>query len=458
MGGELNEKNWPLAEMFGVKMKEVDLSGFTMADRSSGIWSGTIKDTIKDSEWALIPTETTSQNLKVLAEWKRGEEVFPAVIENQYGSGKAFLLTSTYMLHPSNDGGVSGVEQIEKLYDRVISSLPGQTEPQYSLSPWPDGYTSAGVISFNSSDDKQKYELISAFLKQENIPATFVIDSSVTEDIVSLLTDIQGSELISGLGSRKDFTVSSLAENTRAFIDIEQQTGLKFRGVRFPFRSANFAGLTYASQNGYQYDASVGIDHLAGYAGCVFPYNIPLAKDSFYKSTDMLELCQAMGDDFDYFQIPDSSSDYSQEMQRENAALYSKYLKDFFQFVSRRNNGLMVYSGNPDFIAYSELTMLALKGLLDEMKGSNVWITTASQVVEYRNKLKDLFIHSAQGSGTVELKFTCRDGEGISGLTIEMQKKPAEVDSVQEYELKEYGGKSYLILHVKNGDEVKIRF
>lgn len=457
-GGELNEKNWPLSELFGIRMKEVDLSGFVMLDKSSGIWSGTIKDTVTENEWALIPTETTSKDLRVLAEWKRAEEVYPAVIENRFGSGKAFLLTSTYMLHPSNDGGVSSVEQIEKLYDMVLSSLPGQSEPQYSLSPWPDGFTSAAVITFNSSDDKQRYELISAFIRQESIPSTFVIDSSVTEEIITFLSELPGSELISGLGSRRDFTASSLSDNARAFLDLEQQTGLKFKGVRFPFRSANFAGLTYASQNGYMFDASVGIDHLAGYAGCVFPYNIPLARDSFYKSTDMLELCQVLGNDYDYIRIPDSTEDYTQEIQRENAALYSKYLKDFFRYVSKRNNGLMVYSGNPDYTAYSELTMLSLKGLLDEIKASNTWITTASQVVDYRNRMKGLLIQATQEAGGVVLKFRCLDGSGIEGLTLEMKKRPSDVSADSSYELKELEGKNYLIMDIKDGEEVRIRF
>lgn len=457
-GGELNNGNWPLSEVFGLKMREIDLVGFTLEDKNSGIWNGMIKDTLAEDEWAIVPTELISEKIKVLAEWKRGNEIYPAVLENNFGLGKAFLLTSTYMLHPSNDGGVSSVEQIERFYQYALSSLPGQSGMRYQINPWPDAHSSAGCITFNSTEDIAKYRMILDFLNIEDVSAGFVIDSVSTPEIISILNENKYAELISGLSSKTDFTGSTFSENSRAFIEIEQSTGLNFKGVRFPYRSSNFWGLMYASGNGYVYDASIGIDHLSGYAGSVFPYNIVLARDSFYKATDMLELCQIIANDFDYFQLPDSVNDYTELMQREDAALFSKYLLDFYEYVSKRNDGLIVFTGNPDYTAFSELTMKPLKDLIDELRKNNSWLATPLSIVEYRNKLKTLKISSKGADKIVTLNVECPDGIVIEGLSIKLDSRPVDVSTSGKSEIKEVGGKYFLITDVKNSDEMTIKF
>jgi len=457
-GGELNNGNWPLSEVFGLKMREIDLVGFTLEDKNSGIWNGMIKDTLAEDEWAIVPTELISEKIKVLAEWKRGNEIYPAVLENNFGLGKAFLLTSTYMLHPSNDGGVSSIEQIERFYQYALSSLPGQSGMRYQINPWPDAHSSAGCITFNSTEDIAKYRMILDFLNLEDVSAGFVIDSVSTPEIISILNENKYAELISGLSSKTDFTGSTFSENSRAFIEIEQSTGLNFKGVRFPYRSSNFWGLMYASGNGYVYDASIGIDHLSGYAGSVFPYNIVLARDSFYKATDMLELCQIIANDFDYFQLPDSVNDYTELMQREDAALFSKYLLDFYEYVSKRNDGLIVFTGNPDYTAFSELTMKPLKDLIDELRKNNSWLATPLSIVEYRNKLKTLKISSKGADKIVTLNVECPDGIVIEGLSIKLDSRPVDVSTSGKSEIKEVGGKYFLITDVKNSDEMTIKF
>ena len=458
MGGELNSGNWPLSDVFGLKMREIDLVGFTLEDKNSGIWNGMIKDTLAEDEWAIVPTELTSEKIKVLAEWKSANEIYPAVLENNFGLGKAFLLTSTYMLHPSNDGGVSSVEQIEKFYEYALSSLPGQSGMRYQINPWPDAHANAGCITFNSSDDIAMYRMILDFLSIEDVSAGFVIDSVTTPEIISILSENKKAELISGLSSKTDFTNATFSENSRAFIEIEQSTGLNFRGVRFPYRSSNFWGLMYASSNGYVFDTSIGIDHLSGYAGSVFPYNIVLARDSFYKATDMLELCQIIANDFDYFQLPDSIADYTELMQREDAALFSKYLLDFYEFVSKRNDGLMLFTGNPDYTAFSELTMKPLKDLIDELRKNNSWLATPMEVVEYRNKLKTFSISSKAADNSITLNVDCPDGIVIEDLSIKFDKRPVDVSTSGKSKIKEFGGKFYLVTDVKNGDEMIIRF
>jgi hypothetical protein len=76
--------------------------------------------------------------------------------------------------------------------------------------------------------------------------------------------------------------------------------------------------------------------------------------------------------------------------------------------------------------------------------------------VDYRNRIKGLLIQATQEADGVALRFRCIDGSGIEGLTLEMKKRPSEVSADSSYELKELEGKIYLIIDIKDGEEVKI--
>lgn len=457
-GGELNGTNWKLSEVFGVRMSELELTGFKMHDKSSGIWSGVMKDTITESEWGLIPFADDTSNLEVLAEWKRDQDVFPGVLGKRYGKGKAYLLTTTYMLHPSNDGGFSGIHEIEKFYEHVLADLNENSKLPIALNPWPGAHSNAACITFNPTGDIAKYEMLVEYLDEQKIPAAFVIDSSASKQTIELLSRNGKHELVSGLASRKDFTGSSMSENSRAFISLEEMTGLKFKGVRFPYRSSNYAGLLYASDNGYVYDASVGIDHLTGYAGSAVPYNIPLSRDSIYKTTEMIELCQVIGNDYDHFVWPDVIEDYSSEIQLSQAQLYAKYLKDFLEYVTIEHNGLMVYSGNPDYIAFSEYTLTALTNLIEQFKISGTWIALPSEVAQFRASLRYLSVHCSENEGVYQLEILCPEGVSYEQLSFRTDRKPKSVKGGANSSVAGSGNTYYIIADVRRGDVIELTF
>ncbi|MEO8209726.1 MAG: beta-galactosidase trimerization domain-containing protein, partial [bacterium] len=329
ISGELNPETWKLSELFGIKMKERDLDGFSIEEKNSNIWKGKIKEPLQENEWVLVPSEIISDKLKVLAEWVNGDERIPAIIGNDYGKGKAILLTTTYLLHPSNDGGISSIEQIENFYNYILEDSDSKRKFEISLNPWPHGTSSAFCISFNSLGNEEQLKRVINFLMIEKLPATFFIDSSLSPGQKNILEENKNISIQSNLFSRTDFSAATHFDVARAILMNEQNFGKAFTGLRFPYSSTNFWGLIYANDKGYIFDSSIGVDHLTSYAGSVFPYNIPVARDSYFKTLDLIEICPVKNDDIFYFIKSETEKEYTDEMQKEDALLYEKYLTDF---------------------------------------------------------------------------------------------------------------------------------
>jgi len=458
INGEMNPQTWKLSELFGIKMKEKDLNGFSIEEKDAHIWNGRVKKITTDDEWVLIPTEITSDKAKVLAEWVNGTEKIPAIIQNDFGKGKAFLLTSTYLLHPSNDGGESSVEQIENFYDYVLNSSSKNKKFNVELNPWPNASSSAFCISFNSLGNDEQYKRVLNFLKEEKTPATFFIDSSLTSDEKKLLEDNKNINMQSNLYYREDFSSADYSVITRAILMDEQSFNSTFTGLRFPYNSTNFWGLLFANDKGYIYDSSIGVDHLTSYAGSVFPYNIPIAKDSYYKTLNLMEICPVKNDDIFYFVKSETGKDYLEDMQHNDAHLFEKYLMDFFEYAVKDNIGLMVYVGHPQFTGFSEITLQPLKKMMDTLKAKNCWITTLDEVASYRNKLKDLLVNISESGKSVKLKINLPEQTAIKELSFKLNSNPDNIDSKNNCNIKQINGIYYLITDVKNGDEINLSF
>lgn len=461
ISGELNPQTWKLSETFGVKMRERDLNGFSIEETDVKIWNGKVKEQLSENEWALIPTEIISDKLKVLAEWTNGAEKIPSVIENNFGKGKAFLLTSTYLLHPSNDGGLSGIEQIENFYNYALWKFGAADKPLVELNPWLNGFSNAFCVTFNSLGNLDQFRRITSFLNEEKISATFFIDSSLTTDEQNLLEENKNIFLESNFYNKTDLSEADYSAVSGEILMNEENFGKNFSGIRFPFRSTNYWGLLFADDRGYIFDSSIGVDHLISYAGSVFPYNIPVARDSYYKTLNLLEICPMQNDDINYFIKSEEDENYDDQMQRNDALLFEKYLIDFFDHAVQKNNGLMVYAGNPEFTGYSDITTQPLKKIIDLLKSKNCWFTTVEEIARYRNQLKDLkvaYSWSGDGNKNVNLKISLPDQTSITGLSFKTDTKPEYIDTKCNYNLKEVNGINYLIVDVKNGDEISLSF
>ncbi len=455
---ELNPETWKLSEVFGIKMKERDLNGFSIEEKDLKIWSGRIKEPIAENEWVLIPTEIISDKVKVLAEWVNGDERIPAIIQNEYGKGKAVFLTSTYLLHPSTDGGVSSIEQIERFYDYILENVNHGLSGKIQVNPWPSGFSYVFCVTFNSEGQIDRFNKIVRFLKSENLPATFFIDSSFSEEKKKILDEYKNITLQSNLYSKKDFSEAGHVDISRVIIMNEQKFNKIFSGLRFPYNNANFWGLLFADDKGYIYDSSIGVDQLTSYTGSVIPYNIPVARDSYYKTLNLLEICPIKNNDKFFYEKSEKGEEYADDLQRSDAQLFEKYLLDFFEFVVDKNNGIMVYEGNPDYTGFSDLTMLPLKLISDTLKTKNCWITTLDEAADFRNKLRDLSVNVSGSGKDVKLKINLPEDVSIEDLSFKLSSMPEKVISTGKYELNEARGNYYLTSDVKNGDEIIITY
>lgn len=456
--GELNKDNWRLAELFGIRMKEIDMIGFSIEEKDVKIWNGTIKEKNELDEWALIPSEITSDKVKVFAEWVKDNERIPAVISNEYGKGRAYLLTSTYLLHPSNAGGNSGIEQIENFYNYVLNEAFSYKKHEFEINPWPFAGTTAFCISFNPGGNDDQYGRVAGFLNRENVPAVFFIDSSLTPSQLQILVQNENISLQSGFYYREDAGKFDYSQIVQGILMNEQKFGKKFRGIRFPFGITNFWGLIFADEIGYLFDSSIGIDHLTGYQGSVIPYNIPVSQNTFYKTLNIQEISPTSSLDADYFEKIVTEPDYTEEDQRNDVFLFGKYLSDFYEFVVRPKNGIMVYQGSPEYTGYNENTLMPLKKLIDSVKSGNCWITKPEEAALYRNKLNELSVLVNESDNSLSFQISLPEKTEIKGFTLKLKTKPSVVKTNSSNSVKEFNGMYYVVCDIKNGDVINIDF
>jgi len=344
--GELNPETWKFSECFGIKMSEREMKGLALFEKDISVWGGKIKENFYTDEWALVITEVISDKVKVLAEWSDGVESIPAIVENDFRKGKAYLLATSYLLHPTDDGGISSAGQIDKFYEYILNNYNKRIH-NVQIMPWVDGYSNAFAITFNSSGTAEQCERILSFLEEENLPATFFLDSSVNREKLDMFESYDKISLQSNSYSRPDFSMLSYSESVREINLIRQKLNRQFTGFRFPYSRISFWGMLYIDEEDYIYDSSIGVDYLNSYQGSIFPYNILISKDSYYKTLDILEISPVLNDDYFFYQKTLTEQEYSDDLQIKDSQLYEKYLMNFYDYVIKENNGLMVFIGHP---------------------------------------------------------------------------------------------------------------
>lgn len=459
--GELNSGNWELSELFGFNMREIDMKGFSIEETGLmgfNVWNGTVKEKITEDEWALVPAEIISDKTKTLAEWNNGSENYPAIIVNEYGKGKAYLITSTYILHPSNSGGASSIDQIKNFYNYILANGGEILNTKFELNPWPDACNTAFCLSFISKGSDEQLSKLVRFLKTESLPSVFFIDSSMSSDRLKILEEDKNISLQSNFFSEENLGSADYSAVVQKLLMNEQEFGKNFKGLKFPFNKTNFWGLIYADEKGYTFESSIGANHLSGYEGSVFPYNVTVSQKSFYKTLNLLEISRIGSNDETYFGRSFSEIDYFDEDQKTDAQLFNKYLFDFYKYSVKSNNGMMVYDGSPQFTAFSENTMQPLKNLIDTLRKENCWITSLEEITDFRNKLKVLAVEISDSDNEVKFIINLPPDIEIKGLTFKLKSKPSNIEFSGKSKLTEINGEFYLICDVKNADIVTLNF
>jgi peptidoglycan/xylan/chitin deacetylase (PgdA/CDA1 family) len=452
--GFLTSKNWSLAECFGVNLQEKNMGNFFISSLNSDIWTGNITKKFKSPEWTPIVANLISKKTKILANWKNNDKKYPAIVQNEFHKGKTILMGSFNIIHPAKDGGFSNSEEIQKFYHYVYDLSLSRRRYNIDLNPWENGAQSAFCLSFDDGGSEKEYQRIFDLINKNDIKATFFVTDNINPKIKKMLTQERLISLGGHSHSHPDFRTLSYAKTLSEFQQNGSNYGNKFKGFRFPFTNNSFWGMKVMEEFGYLYDTSIAVNHLEFYRGSVFPYNIPIFKDGFFQSLDLLEISQNFHDDWYYYQNLDKNKN-----PKIVAAKFDSYLKSLWKRAIVPNHGLMVFLGHPMYSGINETTIKPVENMVQLAKEDNAWITNLDEVAEYWNKIKTLKINFNENGKKVKMSFNTPNENVIKGLSFKLPTNPKKIKSSEKYSLKNIKGDIFIIFNsIKKGDVVEMEF
>ena len=452
--GTLSTKNWQLADCFGLKLKEINTKNFSLTGKQ-GIWKNIDKAFVK-SAWRLVPAQI-NKTVEVWMTQSDGNRSFPALTLNHYGKGKAILLPTFRLLHPADDGGLSTESQIDAFYKLVVNKYLGKRNFPVYLSPWKNARTTAYCQSFDDGGTPEQYQSIINFIRKNHLPTVFFVTPHIKLEVQKML---KNEELISLQGhsfNHPDFRKLNFGQTQNEFLSNRNYWHKTFTGFRFPYVSNSFWGLYLLNKLNFKYDTSIAANHLEFIRGSVVPYNIPIFKDDFYTSLDLLEISQIYHSDWYFYQnVLKKNIDYNSSLQQKDAKRFKEYLFNYYNKVVKPNNGVMVYLGHPMYSGISQTTLQALQDFIDYLKTQNVWITSINTVAERWNKLKDLQISVTETGKRVDLNIVSL--KPIEVLSFRIPQKPKHVYSKIKYRIKKQDNTYFLIINVKDTAKISLEF
>jgi peptidoglycan/xylan/chitin deacetylase (PgdA/CDA1 family) len=389
----LTPDNWELSKCYGVSLSEQNMTGFGLEGKISGYLQWDVPfDRLSNDEhelWTLVPLEVISKKTKTLGYWNDTMNSVISVIENQYEKGITYFLPLSGFLHPKNEGGYWSEDQIDSFYRYIIDNYNKTNGISFSLNPWPNGYDYAFCISLNAEGTMNQYERVFQLLSKENIQPTIFVNGRVNNEMRDYLKK-KVAHLASSGFSYSNFDDLNYPQAVDDILRNENYWDIDFQGFRFPFTNSGYWGLMALNEHKYRYESSIGANNLDFFHGSVVPYNLVLSDNGFYKSTDMLEIAPTYHDDYYFLKRINEDNNPDLTEIGKNAMVYRKYLENYWNYAVKPYKGLMVFLGHPQYIGYSDTTLSALKYIVNEVKKENTWITTISEVADFRKNLSEL--------------------------------------------------------------------
>ena len=457
--GEFTPDNWIFADCFGTNLTEINLENFHITNSVIDAWSDDITDKFDSNEWTPVATNIISKNAKVLASWKNGETLYPAILQNKFFAGNTILLGNFSIIHPASDGGFSNATEIQAFYKYVYDLAVSGRQYSIDLNPWKNGASTAFCLTFNDGGSAEEYDRIIKLLKKYKIKSTFFVTVNIPAE---LKLKIKGERSIS-LGSHShthaDFRTISYPQTVTELLENRSDFDTDFRGFRFPFTNNSFWGMMVLEELDYVYDTSIGVNHLDFFRGSVFPYNIPIFKDGCYHSLDLLEISQNFRDDWYYFQNKLKDKTYDAAGQKTDSAKFDSYLKRLWERAIVPNHGLMVFLGHPMYSGISENTMQPLENMIKLAQKDGAWITELDEIADFWNKRKDLNITVKEKDNSVTINFYLKENTTIENLSMKLPQKPPKVKFTGKYHFVENNEGLFIVFDsVKTNDEAEIEF
>jgi len=454
ISGKLDKSNWLLSECFGVELIEKNMQTGKIVDKQSKIWKSDLTSVFSDAEWTTVINKQLNE-LEVWAEWQTKENNYPAITINKFGKGKAVLLANFNLIHPASDGGFSSSKEIEEFYHKIFQLALDNPKFPVQLHPWKNAHPTAFAISFDDGGTDKQYSRVIDFIEKNRLSSNFFVTNTILPQQLDNLKNSNYINMALHSASRADFRTLSYSQTLQE-IQLNQVEIPEAKGFRFPFTNNSYNGLLALDEQNLQYDSSIAMNHLEFYRGSIFPYNIPVFSDGYFKSLDVLEISQIFHDD-SYFYDKISKNNYSVENQLVDSKRFSAYLTSLWSRAIKPNNGMMIISAQPMFAGYSEITIEPLQKMLDLAKEDNSWICSIDELAEHWNKLLDLKIEINEEGNELVIKFETE--KTIDELSLKLAKKPREIIFKGKYIIKQIDDEIFLILEeVNNLEQVIVRY
>jgi len=455
--GKFTSENWSLADCFGVNLIEMNVENFHITNSTISAWNDNISDKFDSQEWIPVVSKVISNQARILADWRNEDTTYPAIVQNKFFEGNTILLGNFNIIHPASDGGFSNTKEIQKFYKYVYDLAVSGRKFSIDLNPWKNGAQSAFCLTFDDGGSNKEYERIFSLINKQKIKTTFFVTNNISAEIKQKIKEENLISLDSHSYSHADFRTISYPQTVMEFLENSSEFDPDFDGFRFPFANNSFWGMKVLDELDYVYDSSIGVNHLEFYRGSVFPYNIPIFKDGYFKSLDLLEISQNFHDDWYYFKASLNDKNYDSNKQKIDTAKFDSYLRMLWERAIIPNHGLMVFVGHPMYSGISEITMLPLKNMIQRAKDNNAWITNLEEVAAYWNKLKDLSISINEKENSVQIYFSLT--KNIENLSLKLPQKPKKVEYSKKYHYVKNENGMFIILHsVENGNIMQIYF
>ncbi len=430
-GNLIEEKEWPLAAVFGYPMQEANLKGFRLEkDTGAALLEGyhvELTGPLPDA-WLLVPVESAAAGgVDALARWTDGSASYPGITLNAFGRGYGMMVPYFLLLQPSVDGGAGDVSAITVFYRRVFALAFG-AGPDVCVNPWPGAYRSALAVTLNEADGDSttagpgiRPMLSSLF----GVPGVKEVDVFVTgrvpEPTLDYLRQEPRVKLASLSFSHPYFRNLDYCRTVWEIARLEDLLRTPLAGFRFPFSNRTAAGMFTLARHRYRYESSIFVDHAAGFVGALFPYNLPIwVRDQYCLTTDVLELSPTL-EDWDYYGEGTLAAEYPTAAQSQDAQRLAARLQSAWRDLVRARRGMMVLTLHASYAGHSETTLAPVTQFLDEAsKSGDAWLTSLAGIAGWWAARRNVDIRMKSGAGRTVLTFTNRNPEPVRGMTLRL--------------------------------------
>ncbi len=428
-GGVIDGQEWPLARVFGYALEERNLKGLRMVrDPDSTLLAGFRPELsgILPEAWLLVPVETTiAGSVSVLSRWTDGNTSYAAVTMNRHGRGYGIMVPFFLLLQPAVDAGAGDVPAITAFYRAVFAlAFDG---PEVFVNPWPGPYRSALAVTLNEAEvadstaDARLRNTVSRLLA---VPGVNRLDIFVTgmvpEPVIARLKKEPQVRLASLGFSHRYFNRLDYCRAVWEIARLEDYLGLRPTGFRFPFSVRTAAGLFSLAQRGYRYESSVHIDHAAGFAGTLFPYNLPIwVKDQYCAVTDMLELSPTL-EDWDFYGTGTQVPGYDTAAQARDASRLRARLETAWRDLVRARRGMMLLTLHSAYCGYSSTTFEPVRQFLTAVGSGDVWFAGLDDIADWWNIRRNVAITMKSTGRTTLLRFVNHNPRPVRNLAVRL--------------------------------------